>query len=350
MPSSLRATLTRFIEQQWQQGGWLSTLLRPLGALAARHVRRKRAAYAAGQQPSWRAPVPVIVIGNIYVGGTGKTPVTIAVVQALLAQGWRPGVISRGYGVKVGADARCGTAPLDAAEYGDEPALIATATGVPVSVHPKRVLAAQALLARWPNTNILVCDDGLQHLALQRDIEIVVQDERGIGNGRLLPAGPLREPGARLHDVDAVITNRAAFRPAAAEPGASKAARPLQVDMILQPGYYEHLGSGRLLTPALFAQECSTLTLAAAAGIGNPARYFSMLRQHGLALAQTLALPDHHAYTDNPFTSLNAERILITAKDATKCRSLHDDRLWIVHASPAFQPEDWLTQLPLPNQ
>lgn len=350
MPSSLRASLTRYIEQQWQRGGWLSTLLRPLGALAAWHVRRKRAAYASGKRQAWRAPVPVIVIGNIYVGGTGKTPVTIALVQDLLAQGWHPGVISRGYGADIGAEARCGTAPLDASQYGDEPSLIAAATGVPVSVHPQRPLAAQALLARWPDTDILVCDDGLQHLALQRDIEIIVQDERGVGNGRLLPAGPLREPPARLSEVHAIITNQAApgSGPAAQGWQDRQGAMPvLRVAMVLQPAHYEHLASGHTLTPADFAQESQTLTLAAAAGIGNPARYFSMLRQQGLALRQTLALPDHHAYADNPFTGLHADRILITAKDATKCRALNDGRLWVVHASPVFQPADWLSQLPL---
>ncbi|CAM3715986.1 lipid-A-disaccharide kinase [Kerstersia gyiorum] len=348
MPSPLRASLTRFVQHQWQQGGWLSTLLRPLGALAAWHVRNKRSAYATGRKPSWRAPVPVIVIGNIYVGGTGKTPVTIATVNALRAQGWRPGVISRGYGADIGAAPRCGMAPLDATLYGDEPALIAAATGVPVGVHPKRPLAAQTLLARWPDIDILICDDGLQHLALQRDIEIVVQDERGTGNGRLLPAGPLREPVERLQDVDIIITNRQALPAPAAKATTTTALRPMTVSMSLQPERYEHLSSGRSLSPAMFTAEAAGLPLAAAAGIGNPARYFAMLRQQGLHLDTTLPLPDHHAYDDNPFARLQAERILITAKDATKCRALTDDRLWVVHAAPSFQPADWLARLPLP--
>ncbi|WP_195844531.1 tetraacyldisaccharide 4'-kinase, partial [Bordetella pertussis] len=158
--------LRRLLERQWRQGGWLSTLLRPLAALTGLVVARKRNAYLTGARAAWRAPVPVVVVGNIYVGGTGKTPVVIEVVRQLQARGWTPGVVSRGYGVDVGAAPRVGQGQLAAADYGDEPALIARATGAAIAVHP--------------------------HL------EIVVQDERGVGNGRLLPVGPLREPAQRL--------------------------------------------------------------------------------------------------------------------------------------------------------
>lgn len=359
MPSPI-AYLTRLLHQQWQHGGWLSTLLCPLGALTAWYVRRKRAAYASGKKASWRAPVPVIVIGNIYVGGTGKTPVTIAVVNALRTQGWHPGVVSRGYGVDIGTEPRCGAGMLDASTHGDEPALIAAATGAPIGIHPRRPLAAQALLARWPDTDILVCDDGLQHLALQRDIEIVVQDLRGIGNGRLLPAGPLREPAERLGETDAIVTNMPGFShgattaaPRGSHVTAMRAAAgqaPLQVEMVLAPSGYEHLQTGTTLAPVTFLADCGQSRLAAAAGIGNPDRYFAMLRQHGVPLVATLPLPDHHDYAAPPFGTLDADRILITAKDATKCRALNDPRLWVVHAEPRFHPEDWLQQLPLPKR
>lgn len=288
--------LRRLLERQWRQGGWLSTLLRPLAALTGLVVARKRNAYLTGARAAWRAPVPVVVVGNIYVGGTGKTPVVIEVVRQLQARGWTPGVVSRGYGVDVGAAPRVGQGQLAAADYGDEPALIARATGAAIAVHPHRPRAVQALLRAHPGVDVVVSDDGLQHLALARDVEIVVQDERGVGNGRLLPVGPLREPAQRLADVDAIVTN---------------AGRPR-----------------------------------AAAGIGNPARFFQTLEQAGIRPAHTLALPDHYAYAQSPFTALDADLILVTAKDAIKCAALDDPRLWAVQVGTRLSDPDfgdWLS-------
>ncbi|CCN05302.1 putative tetraacyldisaccharide 4'-kinase [Bordetella bronchiseptica Bbr77] len=302
--------LRRLLERQWRQGGWLSTLLRPLAALTGLVVARKRNAYLTGARAAWRAPVPVVVVGNIYVGGTGKTPVVIEVVRQLQARGWTPGVVSRGYGVDVGAAPRVGQGQLAAADYGDEPALIARATGAAIAVHPHRPRAVQALLRAHPGVDVVVSDDGLQHLALARDVEIVVQDERGVGNGRLLPAGPLREPAQRLADVDAQRVTDGATRTLA--------------DLAALP-------------PA---------RLAAAAGIGNPARFFQTLEQAGIRPAHTLALPDHYAYAQSPFTALDADLILVTAKDAIKCAALDDPRLWAVQVGTRLSDPDfgdWLS-------
>ncbi|QKQ46711.1 MULTISPECIES: tetraacyldisaccharide 4'-kinase [Achromobacter] len=330
------------LARQWQRGGWLSTLLRPLSGLTAWAVARKRKAYLDGARPAYRAPVPVVVIGNVYVGGTGKTPMVIATVEGLRARGYTPGVVSRGYGVKVGPRARVGTGALEAARYGDEPALIARATGAPVSVHPKRALAAQALLQAHPDVDVIVSDDGLQHLALARDVEIVVQDERGVGNGRLLPAGPLREPAARLLEVDAVVTN--VGTPGGRAQPACAGGRPRQVRMWLEPGQARQIEGGATRPLADFAAQPR---VAAAAGIGNPERFFATLRAAGIAPQPALALPDHHDYAESPFKALAADAILVTSKDAIKCAALGDARLWEVPVRAGFSdPElfDWLAQ------
>ena len=314
---------------------------KPLSALTARVVARKRARYRDGRATAYRAPVPVVVIGNIFVGGTGKTPMVIATVDALRARGYTPGVVSRGYGVKLGPQPRVGQGELDAAQFGDEPALIARATGAPVAVHPRRALAAQALLRAHPRVDVIVSDDGLQHLALARDVEIVVQDPRGVGNGRLLPAGPLREPASRLHEVDAVITNIGVPDGRAAPPAG---AGPRQVAMWLEPDEARQIEGGARRPLAAFAGQPD---VAAAAGIGNPERFFTTLRTQGIALAATLPLPDHHDYARSPFQALTAQTILVTSKDAIKCAALRDARLWEVPVRAGFsdpQLFDWLAQ------
>ena len=353
------------LARQWQRGGWLSTALRPLSALTAWAVARKRERYTRGAKVAYRAPVPVVVIGNIYVGGTGKTPMVIATVENLRARGYTPGVVSRGYGVKVGPHPRVGLGDLEAARFGDEPALIARATGAPVSIHPRRALAAQALLDAHPRVDVIVSDDGLQHLALARDIEIVVQDQRGVGNRRLLPAGPLREPASRLADVDAVVTNigtpdagpavsdtpisvsdtrEARSRHDGRLPRGSdtESAPPRQVQMWLEPGLARHIGGRDMQPLSAFAGQPR---VAAAAGIGNPERFFTTLRAAGITLSATLPLPDHHDYATSPFQALDADVILVTAKDAIKCGALNDPRLWEVPVQAAFSDPalfDWL--------
>ncbi len=331
--------LRTVLQRQWQTGGWLSWLLAPLSLLAALAVAAKRLAYRAGWRRTDRMGVPVVVVGNVYVGGTGKTPFIVAAARALRARGHRPGVISRGYGVRVGPAARVGCGRLDPADFGDEPALIAHQADVPVAVHPRRADAARALLAAHPHVDVILSDDGLQHLALARDVEIVVQDERGVGNGRLLPAGPLREPASRLRGVDAIVTNRSGGG-SGAVPSAPAGVRAVDMDLVIDGAW--RLADGKRLP---LAELGSMPRIAAVAGIGNPERFFATLRRAGIRLDTTLGLPDHYDYAHPPFAAIEADIILVTDKDAVKCPAVDDPRVWAVTVSahlsdPAFF--DWL--------
>jgi tetraacyldisaccharide 4'-kinase len=396
------------LQRQWQTGGWLSVLLTPLSWLTGAVVAGKRGAYRKGWKQATRIDVPVIVIGNLYVGGTGKTPFLLATLEGLRARGWTPGVISRGYGAlafeKDSANTpRTGQGQLDAALFGDEPALIAREASVPVAVHPRRALAAQALRRDFPSVNVIVSDDGLQHLALARDVEVIVQDARGVGNGRLLPAGPLREPASRQNTVDVIVTNLtgtgAAAAAAAAETGAradippapsapngsptprgatADAPRPRQLTMHLvatqlrrvtdgeirpltwltgssgnaghcddagHSGNADHPGEpGRSTRPGN-THAATPPRIGAAAGIGHPDRFFATLRQAGIDPVVTRALPDHFDYASSPFLDMAVDLLLVTDKDAVKCGHLNDPRIWAVSVSahlsdPTFF--DWL--------
>lgn len=349
---NLRQRLTERIHSLWQTPGLTSTLLLPLSWLVWVFVILKRRRWQRNPAPR-PSGLPVIVVGNIMVGGTGKTPVVIALVKGLQQLGWQPGVISRGYGARpVGEQPRTGTAPLDAADFGDEPSLIAAATGVPVAIHPKRALALETLHKHWPQVNVVIADDGLQHLALGRDIEIVVQDARGLGNGRLLPAGPLREPRSRLHSVDLIISNMTATtgQEAVTNRHRHKAlpGLPPQVPLVrmqLQPVSCTHLGSGEIVPWQQWRQRYGQARISAVAAIGQPERFFGMLRHQGLSLEKTLALPDHDSFDHPPFDRLDTTLILVTDKDAVKCRRHHDSRLWSVQVSPRFSDDGWVQRV-----
>jgi tetraacyldisaccharide 4'-kinase len=327
LASSLESTFTR----AWLRRGPLALALWPLSLLFRLLAALRVALFRAGVLQSERLPVPVIVVGNIFIGGTGKTPLTIWLVEQLRAAGLHPGVISRGHGGEGDTGPREVMAASNAREVGDEPLLIANRTGCPVVVGRRRAQAGRLLLERHPEVNVLVTDDGLQHYALRRDVELVLFDGRGVGNGWTLPAGPLREPASRRRDV--TVVNTPELTPALAK---AVGGRPWQ--MRLAGEYAEQLCDPQQRAPL---SALKNKRIVAAAGIGNPGRFFTMLKAAGLDIHE-LPLPDHHDFLDDPFRNLNADLILITEKDAVKCRQLehlnNDPRLWVVPVAAQIDP------------
>ncbi len=283
------------LQHAWLHRGPLACLLWPLSLLYGLLSALHRALYRFGLKTSHRVGVPVVVVGNVIAGGAGKTPVVMALVRHLRERGWQVGVVSRGYG-RATDDCREVLDHSLPQEVGDEPALIHRNTSAPVFVARRRVEAARALLARHPGTELIVSDDGLQHLALARDIEICVFDDRGIGNGWLLPAGPLREPW------------------------------PRRWDLVLHTGMhpaFEGFGARRALADHALRRDGTRVPLAdlagrplaAVAAIAKPEAFFEMLRERGLSLQYAIALPDHHDFEG---WTAPPGQLLCTEKDAVK--------------------------------
>ena len=299
------------LERVWYGGQPPGIGLLLLASLYGVLAALRRALYRAGLLRRVRLPLPVLVVGNLGVGGTGKTPLTIALVEALRARGWRPGVVSRGYGGRVARPQRV-AAGADPAAVGDEPCLIAARTGAPMAVGRDRIAAAH-LLQEEGAVDVLIADDGLQHYRLCRDVEICVIDgQRRFGNARLLPAGPLREPPARLATVDFRVCN-----------GGDPA--PGEVPMRLVPGAVRRLDGTETRALAAFAGQ----RVHAVAGIGHPARFFALLRAHGIEV-QEHAFPDHHAFRPDDLAFGDTAPVLMTEKDAVKCRAFVTPSLWSV--------------------
>jgi tetraacyldisaccharide 4'-kinase len=303
----------------WQHRSALSTALLPLAALYGLISGARRRYYRL--RPPVRLPVPVIVVGNIFVGGTGKTPLVVHVVEALRARGRRPGIVTRGYGGRSREWPQRVT-PLSAPELvGDEPVLLAQRAACPVVAAPDRVAAARQLL-RDEDVDVIVSDDGLQHYRLARDLELVVIDAaRGLGNGRLLPAGPLREPPARLRSVDMVLCNGGVctFAEHSFELEGDEAVNLLSAER-------------RPLEDSRFMQGVH-----AVAGIGNPSRFFAALRARGIPVVPH-PKPDHHAFVAEDLTLPGEGAVLMTEKDAVKCRAFASGREWYVPVSARLDP------------
>jgi tetraacyldisaccharide 4'-kinase len=309
-----------FPDKHWYRFSALSLALWPASLLYRLLVALRRFAYRSGALGTVRLPVPVIVVGNLVAGGTGKTPLVLRLAAMLKSSGRRPGIVSRGYRGSAAAPLEVGAAsPVDL--VGDEPLLLARASGCPVWIGRDRAAAASGLLAAHPDCDVLILDDGLQHYRLARDIEIAVADERGAGNGLLLPAGPLREPMSRR--VDAWVINAAA-------PGMPGPA----FRMDLRGDSFRRVAAPRDSVPAAaFARK----KLHAAAGIGNPQRFFDQLARLGLATVNH-AFEDHHAYAPGDLDFGDCDALLMTEKDAVKCEAFAREHWYALQVEAELAP------------
>ncbi len=326
--------LKQRIAAGWQVRGMSAVLLLPIALLFALAVNLRRLAYRLGWASSVKLPVPVVVIGNITAGGSGKTPLALYLLQELSGRGWRPGIVSRGYGGSA-RDVQAVSASCDAALVGDEPLLLARRADCPVFVGRDRVATARALLAAHADCNVLIADDGLQHLRLARDVEIIVMDERGVGNGWPLPAGPLRECPARIAAAHALVLNGEA---------------PVSPDIHPQRMFRMRLAGDRfrnLHDPqrTCGAEDLRGRRLHALAGIGHPARFFRQLERMGLQ-AETHAFPDHHVFQPSDLAFADADALLMTEKDAVKCQAFAPPETWVLPVEAQVAPDlaQWLVE------
>jgi len=312
------------LQHYWYRLTPLHLLLYPVSLVFRTLVALRRLLYRSGVLASVKLPVPLVVVGNISVGGTGKTPLTLWLAQQLIEDGWHPGIISRGYRKTENKQHASRQVNIDDSsdEVGDEPLLMAQRELCPVWIGRDRPAVAQALLQSHPECDIIISDDGLQHYRLQRDAEIVVVDGvRRFGNGCLLPAGPLREPESRLREVDAVVVN-------------GGKAQDKEFAMQLEgTRFYNLLNPEIVISASDFAGQ----HLHAIAGIGHPQRFFSHLQQLGLSCT-THAFPDHHRYTATDIAFDDADAVLMTEKDAVKCAAFTTEQHWVLRVDAQIGP------------
>lgn len=327
----MRKAAERGIARIWYGGSRLYWLLLPLGWLFALVVACRRRLYRSGLFQAYSVEVPVVVVGNISVGGTGKSPLAAWLAKSLLDRGRQPVLISRGFRGKVGALPLTVTADSDPAVVGDEAIMLAVTSGCPVVVHPERVAAAKKAIDL--GAEIIIADDGLQHYRLARDLEIAVVDgARGFGNGQLLPAGPLREPLGRLDSVDKVVVQR---QPGAPQKILRRASdrRPLHFTLVASS--INRLGDSDVRD----LEEFRGRKMHAIAGIAHPERFFRMLERHGIQVIRH-PLPDHADISQSDLLFADHLDVLMTAKDAVKCRQLDTSNCWYVPVDVRFEGND----------
>ncbi|MEQ1673975.1 MAG: tetraacyldisaccharide 4'-kinase [Candidatus Nitrotoga sp.] len=315
-------TFSRWLEEHWYQLSPIQLFLGPFSFVFRMLTIGRRLFYRFGILRSEKLPVPVIIIGNITVGGTGKTPLTLWLAQKLIDNGWRPGIISRGYGGSANMPQKV-DAQSDPAVVGDEPALMARRKICPVWIGRNRVAAGRALLQAHPECNVILSDDGLQHYQLRRDIEILVIDGvRTFGNGMLLPSGPLREPSSRMNSVDAIVLHG----------GVEDVGDAYSMKLRGETFY-------NLRNPEITAKvaDFRDKDNHAVAGIASPQRFFDYLRELGLK-ARTHPYPDHHPFMPADINFRGAEAILMTEKDAVKCAPFATDICWVLRVDAHLPP------------
>ena len=329
------------LQRAWLRHGPLACALWPLSQVFALLSGARRLLYRIGLLQPSRLDVPVIVVGNLVAGGAGKTPAVMAVVALLRRHGYTPGVLSRGHGRQSGAatlEVQRDTAVRDS---GDEPKLLLLRTGAPVMVGRERAAAGRALRASHPDVDVIVCDDGLQHLGLARDVQVIVFDERGAGNGWLLPAGPLREPLTASAPERSVVLYNAS---ATTTPWPGRLGQRSLAGIVELGAWWQGQAASLQALDAL-----RNRPLLAAAGIANPGRFFDLLRQHGLVFYR-LALADHHPFTTLPWRA-DASDVIVTEKDAVKIEPGRsgNTRVWVAaldfRLGPGFE-SDLMALLP----
>jgi tetraacyldisaccharide 4'-kinase len=314
----------RVLEHFWYRVRPGHLILYPLSLIFCAAAVMRRALYRSGWQRSERMRVPVIVVGNITVGGTGKTPLVTWLARFLQENGYRPGIVTRGYGgTERVQEVRPDSNP---AQAGDEPVLLARHSDVPVFVGRRRAEAVQALLTEYPYCNLILSDDGLQHYALARDLEIAVVDgERRFGNGWLLPAGPLREPVRRLASVDAVVVNGGNGLPELRVPQYRMGLKGETFHNLLNPGFRAS------------AADLRGRALHVIAGIGNPQRFFARLQQAGLEF-RAHPFPDHFRFGADDLAFAGDDVVLMTEKDAVKCSEFARENWWYLPVEADVDP------------
>ena len=298
----------------WYRRGAIAWLLWPVSLLFGVLVALRRVLYFIRVLKSRRAGIPVIIVGNITVGGSGKTPLVIWIAEFLKAKGWSPAIVSRGYGVE-NTEPRAATIASTAQDLGDEPIILSRRSGCPVWVGADRLAVIAALRAANPDVDVLILDDGLQHYRLRRDLEIAVVDGRGLGNGFLLPAGPLREPAWRLRTVDAVVVNGASTKQ--------------DFTMLLEGDTLHRMTDARERQPL---KAFAGRKVHAVAGIGDPKRFFLQLGAAGIKV-QPHPFPDHHAFTPHDLEFGDELPVLMTEKDAVKLRHAAQPGWWVLPVS-----------------